>query len=369
LPVPTGSKEMVSPSIAKLGCSSEPKRSMVTSGAFGIGPLPEVSVVISTRNRTDFLPGLLDALSAQTYDRNLFEVIMVDDASSDGTWRTLETLVGETDLRLCSIRLAAQGGQGPGRNAGVAHARAAIVAFTDDDCLPAPGWLEAIGGVFRPESGSIRSCVVVQGRTLPWEVDEYSGGVWARTIWVLRPTWLFETCNIAYRRVDLIQAGGFPGPEDAPVTKDGKLVGEDAILGWHVTEGGARLTFNPEALVYHRHHAASYVDWLRDLRGRSVFPVLVRRDHRARRALWGRYFLAPRTAAFDVAIATTALWIGTRRTRWLLGVLPWLWITLPEAADRRGRHPAVRIAQMGLGDLVSLQALIRSSVRERRIVL
>ncbi|MHB1710035.1 MAG: glycosyltransferase family 2 protein [Acidimicrobiales bacterium] len=328
-----------------------------------------MSVVISTRNRTNFLPGLLDALSAQTYDKERYEVILVDDASTDGTWNVVEAAARRTDLRLLGLRLSARGGQGPGRNAGIARSRAAIIAFTDDDCIPAPGWLGALCEAFPPDLEGTRPQVVAQGRTVAWKLDEDTAGAWARTIWVVRPTWLFETCNIAYRSVDLVRAGGFPGPGDAPVAADGKLVGEDALLGWRVTGQGARLVFVPEAEVGHRHLDASYADWVLDLRGRSVFPVLVRRDRSARRALWARYFLASRTAAFDAAVVGTALSLGTRQTRWLLGALPWLWLALPEAAERKGRHPAVRLAQVGLGDLVGFQALVRSSLRERRIVL
>ena len=52
--------------------------------------------------------------------------------------------------------------------------------------------------------------VVVQGRTEGWPEDDRHDP-WARTVWVLRPTWLFETCNVAYRRRDVELAGGFPG--------------------------------------------------------------------------------------------------------------------------------------------------------------
>src|ERR1035437_9812947 len=363
------SRESAALSVAKLHGDLDAPAAVATSDAFDVGPAPEVSVVISTRNRANFLPELLEALSAQTYDTERFEVIAVDDASTDGTWQALEAAARQTKLRLLALRLSARGGEGPGRNTGMAPSRAAIIAFTDDDCIPAPSWLGALSATFLPDPGGVRPHVVAQGRTVPWALDEHAAGAWARTIWVLRPTWLFETCNIAYRRADLIQAGGFPGPGDALVAKDGKLVGEDALLGWRVTGHGARLVFVPEAQVCHRHLAASYADWVIDLGGRGVFPALVPRDQRVRRALWGRYFLAPRTAAFDAAVASTALWLGTRRVRWLLGALPWFWLALPEAADRKGRHPAVRPAQVGLGDLVGLQALLRSSLREHRIVL
>src|SRR5487761_1519895 len=56
----------------------------------------EVAVVISSRNRAAFLPDLQAALSAQTYGRDRFEVVIVDDASTDDTWSVLESATRHT---------------------------------------------------------------------------------------------------------------------------------------------------------------------------------------------------------------------------------------------------------------------------------
>ncbi len=299
-------------------------------------------------------------------DPSRFEVVVVDDGSTDGTWSALEALAGTTTLRLRGLRLGRSVGQGPARNVGVRVAQGETVAFTDDDCIPERSWLRSLteplnGGENAPHA-------VVQGRTEGWPEDDRHGP-WARTVWVLRPTWLFETCNIAYRRRDVELAGGFPGRDEVPSGPDGKLVGEDAILGWRVVERGAQLRFEPGALVHHRHLPATYPEWLRDQRGRGAFPGLVRRSDVAHRALWHRIFLAPRTAAYDLALASLCLSVATRRRGWLLGTVPWAWLALPEAADRSGRHPLIRLAQLALGDSVGAAAMARASWRERRLVL
>lgn len=341
----------------------------MASAAYGDAGEPDVTVVVPTFGRAGFLADLLAALAAQTLDPTRFEVVVVDDASPDETWGRLGELCSRTTLRLLGLRLGENGGQGPGRNAGVARARAPVVAFTDDDCIPAPGWLEALSRPLLPGAGAPDRPVVVQGRTLPWPEDAGGVGPWFRSLWVLGPSWLFETCNIAYRRADLETAGGFASRAGAPTDRTGKLVGEDALLGWRVVERGARLVFCEAALVHHRHLPASYGQWLQAQWGKSVFPRLAARSVLARRAFWGRWFLAPRTAAFDLAVAGALLGALTGRARWLVAAGPWVGLALPEAAGRPGRHPAVRLAQAGLGDLVGLASLVTGSVRARTLVL
>ena len=330
------------------------------------GPDPFVSVVVATRDRAPFLPDLVAALAGQTMDPSRFEVVVVDDGSTDGTWPALEALAETSTFRFKGLRLGHSVGQGPARNAGVRATRGAVVAFTDDDCIPEPSWLSALTEPL--DGGENAPHVVVQGRTEGWPEDDRHGP-WARTVWVLRPSWLFETCNIAYRRRDVELAGGFPGRDEAPCGADGKLVGEDAILGWRVMEHGAQLRFEPGALVHHRHFPATYPEWLRDQRGRGAFPDLMGRSDVARQALWHRVFLAPRTAAYDLAVLSLCLAAATRRRRWLWGVAPWIWLALPEAADRGGRHPLIRLAQLALGDSVGAAAMAQASWRDRRLVL
>lgn len=333
------------------------------------GTQPAVSVVVSTYQRSRFLSVLVRALEAQTLPSGSFEVTVVDDGSDDGTWSTLVELTRSASIAVQAIRLARNVGAGTGRDVGVAESRAPVIVFTDDDCVPSPGWLGALTRPFLTAQGDDLPHLVVQGRTVPWILDEEGAGAWARTLWVLRPTWLFETCNIAYRRTDLHQAGSFIDRRDAPGVSAARPFGEDAELGWRVMAAGAELRFEPEAVVEHRHFPAGYPDWLREIWRRGDFPDLVSRHHLARRALWRRYFLAPRTAAFDLAVAGGVAAAASRRGVLALCALPWIWLALPEAAQRTGRHPALRLAQLALGDAVGLVSLVAGSVRARTVVL
>ncbi|MBA3328045.1 MAG: glycosyltransferase [Solirubrobacterales bacterium] len=97
-------------------------------------PLPLVSVVIPARNAAETLPGTLAALARQVLSRDAFEVIVVDDGSSDTT--------AQLAARMPGVRVVAgQGGVNAARNAGAAVARAPMLAFTDADCVPDPSWL------------------------------------------------------------------------------------------------------------------------------------------------------------------------------------------------------------------------------------
>src|SRR5690242_17185941 len=104
------------------------------------------------------LEALLDSLGRQSFDSSRFEVIVVDDASTDGTGEVLEQVAERAPYELRSL-----GGTGSGpaaaRNRGWREASAPLVAFTDDDCVVTPVWLEELVEASDGEE------TVVQGRT------------------------------------------------------------------------------------------------------------------------------------------------------------------------------------------------------------
>ena len=189
---------------------------------------PLVSVVVPTRNRAHLLRELLSALDRQTYPS--FEVIVVDDASDDDTAAVLAGWQGE-NRRV--FRLPRPWGSYAARNRGVDEARALLVAFTDDDCLPEPGWLAAlVEEMARPD------VVGVQGVTLaqPGPVTPFTHQIEAR-----RPGPPYRTCNVMYRRTILERLGGF----DASFRWYA-----DNILGLRARTAGA-IAFAPGAVVLH----------------------------------------------------------------------------------------------------------------------
>ena len=119
-----------------------PVRLEQCSGPAYPGPEPEISVVVATRDRATAWPQLISALEAQTLPVAAFEVVVVDDASRDDTWETLQKISARTNVRVLCLRLDVNVGSGAARTFGLDRCRAPVVAFTDDDCSPAPAWLE-----------------------------------------------------------------------------------------------------------------------------------------------------------------------------------------------------------------------------------
>ena len=98
---------------------------------------PMISVVIPTYNRAPELETCLTALAAQTLSPDQFEVLVIDDGSSDSTSSLLETLSSGNPM---DLRYFVQPNEGPAaaRNAGIEQAKGEWIAFTDDDCIPDP---------------------------------------------------------------------------------------------------------------------------------------------------------------------------------------------------------------------------------------
>jgi glycosyltransferase involved in cell wall biosynthesis len=103
--------------------------------------IPVASVIVPTCRRADLLVRCLAALVEQQFGGEPFEVIVADDA---GVRRTAEVALRFMAAGPPSVRYLAVGprhGPAAARNAGARAARAAVLAFTDDDCLPARTWL------------------------------------------------------------------------------------------------------------------------------------------------------------------------------------------------------------------------------------
>jgi len=106
--------------------------------------IPRISVVIPTFKRPGLLSRCLDALGAQTLPPDDYEVIIADDEASPATRRAVAAYAANNTK--ATVRyVAVTGNHGPAaaRNVGSRAARATLIAFTDDDCIPAPSWLAA----------------------------------------------------------------------------------------------------------------------------------------------------------------------------------------------------------------------------------
>ncbi len=104
-----------------------------------------VSVVMPTRNRSDLVERAVESVRRQSYAN--WELLVVDDASTDGTWARLQKLA-DNDPRVRVFRLDAQGGSSRARNHALDRIKGDVVAYLDDDNRFDPDWLRAVAWAF-----------------------------------------------------------------------------------------------------------------------------------------------------------------------------------------------------------------------------
>ena len=321
--------------------------------------VPHVSVIVPTRNRRRLLRELLDGLARQTFTD--YEVIVVDDGSTDGSDEeiALDARAGRP------VRLVQGDGRGAvnARLSGVENARADLLAFTDDDCVPAPDWLAA--GVRALEAGAdvVQGATRARGPVRPLD----------RTIMVNRHDGLYNTCNVFYRRSAFEKAGGFDTDAGARLSfrpgaaARGLGFGEDALVGWRVRRCG-RAAFAPDAVVEHQVFPPDINDSVRRAWMTGAFPALVGEIPELRdTALAHRFFLGT-TRVPLYASALLAL-TGQRR---LAAACFGAWILRHASTMTRG--VSMRRFVLGLpGTLVvdgtTAVALVVGSARARQVVL
>jgi hypothetical protein len=129
-----------------------------------------ITIGIITRNRASDLGECLESLTRQV--RRPDEVLVVDNGSTDGTSGVLEAFAGRLPL---AVRFLAQAGIPSARNEVLAHARHEVVAFTDDDCVLEPGWLQAVErGFLRADNiGMVGGWVCHEHAPRPSAIDTY----------------------------------------------------------------------------------------------------------------------------------------------------------------------------------------------------
>ncbi len=299
-------------------------------------------MVVPAHNAEATLGRTLDALFAQTVD---CEVIVVDSASTDGTRAVAE----RAGARHAHVRvLSNPGGEPAGsRNLGARAARAELIAFTDADCQPVPGWLAS--GV-----RALADADLVQGRVLAAEPHR----LWDRSLSVGHESGLYETANLFIRREAFERAGGF---RPLPGFGAERPFGEDTWFAWRARRTGALTAFSAEAVVRHAVFPRAPAGYVAEQRRRGHFPALVAAVPELRDVfLYRRWFLSQQTAAFDLALAGVGVAVLGRRRLGLAAVLPYL-VGLP-------RSPVSASVQLA-ADAVGAASLLRGSLAARTLVL
>jgi len=230
------------------------------------------SVIIPTYNRATLLEKTLEALQQQTVDKEMFEVIVVDDGSSDNSKEVVRSFESRLNIRYFwqednGFRAAAA------RNVGISNARAPICIFLDSGVLAAPSFIEEHLKAHADSSGgmavvgyvhSIGSRLVSMGRDEPQSVsvdrDESSSNedgrerffrACADDLAALASPWLlFWTCNVSVKKCHLQTAGMF----DEAFRTWGV---EDIELGYRLHRAGLQFSLNRRAAAVHLPHGIS----------------------------------------------------------------------------------------------------------------
>jgi cellulose synthase/poly-beta-1,6-N-acetylglucosamine synthase-like glycosyltransferase len=269
-----------------------------------------VTVIIPVKDRRDQMMRCLDAALALDYPD--YDVMVADNMSSDGTPEACEERARTSSVPVSVERF--EGSLGQMRNKAVRKARGEIIAFTDSDCLPQPGWLSAGVQPFLddPRVG------IVQGRTAPEQ--SINGARWPATIDVPAFSGRYEGANLLFRRQALLETGGFD-----------EVVGhfwEDTAAGMALGRAGWTAEFAEDALVFHDVTFPGYTWHLRRAWKQShVGPVLAQYPELRTELFWLRIFQRPRSALLLLFYA--GLILATRRRTWLLLTLPYVWLRFP----------------------------------------
>jgi glycosyltransferase involved in cell wall biosynthesis len=232
---------------------------------------PRFSVVIPAFNAESTIAETVRAVITQPLARDLFECVVVDDGSSDRTAEVAERAGAVV------VRLPKNQGPSAARNAGIERARGQWIAFTDADCVPSRRWLTAfLAAAETADPGTLAlagKTIGLESKTPAARFMDLVGALDAEAYLRHETMPWVPSCNLAYRRADLLAAGGF-----------------DATFRWYETPElhlriaerlGGKILHMPTAIVMHRHRAAWKSLWQQQMNyGRGYGHFLLRYSDR-----------------------------------------------------------------------------------------
>jgi glycosyltransferase involved in cell wall biosynthesis len=212
-------------------------------------PTPAISVVIPTHNRLGSLERTISSLLRQDLEPSVYEIIVVDDGSTDGTERYLRELSERSNLRFHTIR---RGGPAAARNRGAELARGQILVFIDDDCIAPTTWLPSTYACIHDE----------MNRFISARLEREEGKAWYRA-----------TGNFACWASVFRKSGG--------LDERFSTGGEDREFVARLIKAGERVVHAREILVDHLHKftlASFLIHFFREGRGSYLLFRIVARE-------------------------------------------------------------------------------------------
>jgi len=291
-----------------------------------------VSVVVPTRGRPQLLERCLQALLAQRFPAEAYEIIVCDDGADPLTRRQVQALDAPDGNGVRLRYLAATDTDGPAaaRNLGWRNARGPVIAFTDDDTMAAPDWLAEGLRALRPGVQAVAGAIDMPIPEVPTDYERDAAGL-ARAE--------FVTANCFVRRSALEAAGGF----DPRYTMAWR---EDSDLHFAMLERGMDVARAPRARVLHPVRSAPFAAGLR-MQKKVMFDVLLYRKYprlyraRIRRGPPWFYLAGVLSLAGAVAAGLAGRGVACAALGMVwLGLTAWFFMRRLRGVSRRPAHVA-----------------------------
>ena len=199
---------------------------------------PFISVVIPVWNSASLIRACLEAIEAQTYPREAYEVLIVDNGSTDATPKVVN------EMAIASLLVEPAPGSYRARNLGIRSARGEYIVFTDADCLPDPTWLEAAARAAQAYpsavlfAGRIDLYRVGEGRTACENYERLFAFNQAKNV----RNGVAVTANWMSPRETLLAVGGFNGD---------LMSGGDYDLASRLSRKGGQIVYVDDMRVRH----------------------------------------------------------------------------------------------------------------------
>lgn len=313
----------------------------------------DVTVVVPTYNRANVLTRLLDSLAAQEADGVAFEVLVVDNDSTDDTREAVERCVGHYPELCVRYLFEPRKGVSYARNTGIAHARGAIIAFIDDDVEAKTDWVAALKRAFdvHPTVHAIGGRVRPRWVTPPpaWLTSRHHGAI---AVQDRRESMVVDranaaacliTANFACRAVACRAVGGFS--PDYPRCQDREFqmrLWRAGFTGLYLPSIEVSVSVPPERCTktYHRRWQRTTGKYHAKMRYRDSIDhwgAMVEHSHRT---VLGTPLFIWRAAFAEAVRFVAALVAGHVRTRF--DHEAWLWYYSAYIAHRAAAPVAER---------------------------
>lgn len=215
--------------------------------------LIKISLVICTYNRDKYLPEALESIKNQSFDNTQFELIIVDNNSTDATASICEEFISRNPLLNIRYCFETQKGLSFARNRGVVEANAPVISYVDDDVILPPSFLQEMVAFFDQYNDAAGAGGKVipkyENDTEPRWMNKYLNGFvgkvdYGNTILQYTDEMKYPAgCNMTYRKDILLQAGGF--------NNELTFRSDDKYIFYKVKSISDKIYYVPNAWLYH----------------------------------------------------------------------------------------------------------------------